>query len=190
MVNRSESSQSGSSEKGQKPAEIQPRETPSRGLSQYREWMGSPFSFMRRFSEEMDRLFEDFGFGGTLARSTGGRISPREFGRGLWNPPIEVFTKDDQLVVKAELPGLTKDDVKVECTENEITIQGEKKQEFKEEHEGAYHSERSYGRFFRRIPLPEGTRAEDAKATFRDGILEITMKAPKQEKTREISIQE
>jgi HSP20 family protein len=171
-------------------SDVQEREG-SRGLARYGEWMTSPFSFMRRFSEEMDRLFEDFGLGGNpLARSTGGQISSRQFGRGLWNPPVEVFTKDDRLVVRAELPGIDKKDVKVECTEDEITIQGEKRQEHKEEHEGHYHSERSYGRFFRRIPLPEGIKPEDAKAVFRDGILEITMKAPKQMKSREIQIGE
>src|SRR5512136_3042587 len=131
MANKSETPKGGSPEKGQPPAEIQSRES-QRGLSQYGNWMASPFSFMRRFTEEMDRLFEDFGFGGTLARSTGGRISQREFGRGMWSPPIEVFMKGDVLVVKAELPGLTKDDIKVECSGDEIIIQGEKKQEFKE----------------------------------------------------------
>ncbi len=188
MPNQTEQSQSRSSEKEQSKG-IQPRETTSKGLSQYGNWMANPFSFMRRFSEEMDRIFEDFGFGGSLARSTGGQISSREFGRGLWRPPIEVTTKGDQLVVKAELPGLSKDDIKVECSGDEITIQGEKRQEHKEEHEGMYHSERSYGRFFRRIPLPEGTQVEDAKASFHDGILEIIMKAPKQVKSREIAIE-
>jgi HSP20 family protein len=179
----------GSSKEGSQQS-IQKSETGPSGLTRYGEWMMSPFSFMRRFSEEMDRLFEDFGFSGSpLARSTGG-ILPRQFGRGLWSPPVEIFTKGDQLVVRAELPGIDKKDVKVECTEGEITIQGEKRQEHKEEHEGHYHSERSYGRFFRRIPLPEGTRSDDAKALFRDGILEITMKAPKQMKSREIQIGE
>lgn len=169
-------------ERGGQGGEIQRRESQSG-------WMTSPFSFMRRFSEEMDRLFEDFGFGGSLARSTGGQVSPREFGRGLLRPPIEVITKGDQLVVKTELPGMTKQDIKIECTNEAITIQGEKKREHEEEHEGTYHSERSYGKVFRRIPLPEGTQVEDAKATFRDGVLEITMKAPQQSKSREITIE-
>lgn len=177
-------------EKEQPPAAMQARENVEKTPGQYTNWMASPFSFMRRFSEEMDKLFEDFGFSGALSRSTGGRISHREFGRGLWNPPIEVFTRGDQLVVKAELPGMSKDDVKVECTDDAITIQGEKRQEQKEEHEGTFRSERSYGRFFRRIPLPEGAKVEEAKASFRDGILEITMKAPQQTHSRQITISE
>jgi HSP20 family protein len=166
-------------------------ETGSKGITRYGEWMASPFSFMRRFTEEMDRLFEDFGFSETqLARSTGGQISSRAFGRGLWRPPVEVFTKDDKLVIRAELPGLNKQDVKVECMGDEVIIQGEKRSEYKEEHQGHFQSERNYGRFFRRIPLPEGTRTEGAKAVFRDGILEVTMKAPQKEKSREIQIGE
>lgn len=162
-------------------------ESPSKSITHYGSWIASPFSFMRRFSEEMDRLFEDFGFG-TLSRSTGGEISPSEFGRGVWRPPIEVSTKGENLIVKADLPGLSKDDIKVECTDDAITIQGERKHERSEEREGEFHSERFYGRFFRRVPLPEGTRAEDAKAVFRDGVLEITLKAPQKEKAREITI--
>lgn len=164
------------------------RETESPAKGEYGSW--SPFSFMRRFSEEMDRLFEDFGFGSSLARSTGGQISPREFGRGLWRPPIELYSKGDNLIVKADLPGMSREDIKVECTDDAITIQGERKQERTEEKEGEFHTERFYGKFFRRIPLPEGTRPEDAKAVFRDGVLEITLKAPKQEKTRQIAVGE
>jgi HSP20 family protein len=146
----------------------------------------SPFSFMRRFSEEMDRLFEDFGFGGSLSptRSFSGGALPSEFGRPAWRPQIEMFQRGEELVVRADLPGMTKDDVKIECTANEITIQGERKEEREEAHEGIFHSERTYGRFFRQIPLPEGVSADDAKATFRDGVLEITMKAPDESKQR------
>lgn len=190
MPENIEKPQSESSEqsRAESSAEIQPREK-SKGLSHYGSWVSNPFSFMKRFSEEMDRVFEDFGFTGSLARATGGRLPTREFGRGLWNPPIEMYTRGDQLIVRAELPGLAKEDVKVECTDDEITIHGERKQEQREEHEGTFHTERMYGRFFRRIPLPEGTRADEAKATFKDGILEITMTAPKQLKSREISIE-
>ncbi len=152
----------------------------------------SPFSFIRRFSEEMDRLFEDFGFGRTQfpwASTGGGAISRGEFGRATWNPRIEMFTRGDQLVVRAELPGLSKDDVKVECTNDVITIDGERRMENKEEKEGRIHSEMSYGRYYRTIPLPEGVNCENAKANFKDGILEITLKAPEQSKPRQIKIE-
>jgi len=154
--------------------------------------LASPFSFIRRFSEEMDRLFEDFGFNRSQfpwISTGGGHISRGEFGRAVWNPPIEMFMRGDQLVVRAELPGLTKDDVKVECTNNMITIDGERRQEHKEDKEGRIHSEMSYGRYYRSVPLPEGVNCENAKASFKDGILEVTLKAPEQSKPRQIKIE-
>ena len=132
----------------------------------------SPFSFMRRFTEDMDRLFEDFG----------GRHEwltwPREWGEGRWRPNIEMFEKDGQLVLRADLPGLTKNDVKVDIAEDVLTIEGERRKEHEEKGEGFYKSERSYGGFYRVVPLPEGVSPESVNATFRDGVLEVTMKAP------------
>ena len=156
---------------------------------------GSPFSFMRRFSEEMDRLFEDFGFGrGWLAPGFGRDFFPAgfgEFGQSGWSPQVEVFERGGQLVVRADLPGLTKDDVKVEVTDNAINISGERKSEHEEKGEGFYRSERSYGSFYRQIPLPEGVNADAADATFRDGVLEITMQAPqRQQRGRRLEIKE
>jgi HSP20 family protein len=150
-------------------------------------WSASPFSFMRRFSEDMDRLFEEFGFGRTGA--TGGEISRRDFGRGVWRPQIEMFHRGDNLVVRADLPGMKKEDVKVEYTRDAITIEGERRQEHTEEREGRYHTERSYGQFYRSIPLPEGVKPEDAKASFKDGVLEIVLKAPEEIRPRKIEIQ-
>jgi HSP20 family protein len=155
----------------------------------------SPFSFMRRFSEEMDRLFDDFGFGsGLLSPSFERGFSSSalgEFGQGLWSPQIETFEREGQLVIRADLPGLTKDDVNVEMTDNAITISGERRNENEEKREGYYRSERSYGSFYRQIPLPEGVNADDANATFRNGVLEITMKAPQlQSRSRKLEITE
>ncbi len=159
-----------------------------RGTREPSIWNMSPFSFMRRFSEDMDRLFEDFGFGSALP-STGGQISRGEFGRALWRPQVEMFQRGDDLVIRADLPGLTKDDIKVECTRDAITIEGERKQEHTEDREGYYHTERHYGQFYRAIPLPEGVKADDAKATFKDGVLEVVMKAPEESRPRKIDVQ-
>src|SRR5512142_421755 len=120
---RSEKNESGRKQPEGQPAggELQSRgESPS-GVVRQPSWGTSPFSFMRRFSAAMDRLFEDFGFGRGLLPSIatgGGRISPRGFGGIVWKPAIEVSMKGDQFVVKADLPGLTKDDVKVQCTDD------------------------------------------------------------------------
>ena len=146
----------------------------------------SPFSFMKRFGEEMDRLFGDFTPGRNwippaLAEVTGAN----------WAPQVEMFERDGELVVRADLPGLTKDDVKVEFTDDGLTIEGERRSEEEEKGEGYYRSERSYGKFFRRLPLPEGVKADNASATFRDGVLEVTMEAPRHEqrKPRTLEIQ-
>src|SRR3989454_11658851 len=146
----------------------------------------TPFAFMRRFGEEMDQLFEDFGFGsGWLAPVFAGG-----FGDSFWSPQVEMIERDGELVVRADLPGLTKDDVKVELADNAITIEGERKGEHEEKGEGYYRSERSYGKFYRRLPLPEGIDPRNANASFSDGVLEITMPAPKREerKSRRLEI--
>ncbi|PWT81234.1 MAG: molecular chaperone [Blastocatellia bacterium] len=141
---------------------------------------------LEHFANEMDRVFDDFGFGR-------GWLSPRS-ARALWRsgasdwqawtPDIEVFHRNNELVVRADLPGLGKDDVKVDVTEGHLTIQGERKREREEEREGVYRSERSYGSFRRVIPIPEGAIADQAKATFKDGVLEITMPAPPEQVRR------
>lgn len=170
-----QSSQTMQSDGGQQ-AGLQRRESllPSFG------WVGSPFSVVNRFAEEMDRIFGNFGFG----RS---QLAPHgwgEMGQALWSPQLEVFERDGKLVVRADLPGLNKNDVKVDINDNGLTIHGERRQEHEENRAGYRHSERSYGSFYRTIPLPEGVDAEQAQANFRNGVLEITMPAPQREERR------
>ncbi|HZE72119.1 MAG TPA: Hsp20/alpha crystallin family protein [Pyrinomonadaceae bacterium] len=152
----------------------------------------SPFSLMRRFSEEMDRLFGDFDFGGHLASGFGresGRLADLEV--SMWLPQVEAFERDGKLIVRADLPGLTKDDIKVEITDDAIKIRGERRQEKEEDEEGYYRSERSYGSFYREIPLPSGVKHEEANASFSNGVLEITVPAPaRQLRSRRIEIGE
>ena len=143
----------------------------------------------------MDRLFEDFGFvRGWLTPGFGRDLLQSSFGeagQAMWNPQVEVFEREGQLVVRADLPGLTKDDVKVEVTDQAINISGERRKEHEEKREGYYRSERSYGSFYRSIPLPEGVNADDARATFNSGVLEITMAAPQREsRGRQLEIKE
>ena len=109
--------------------------------------------------------------------------------QALWSPEIEVFERGGQLVVRADLPGLTREDVKVDIREDSLIIQGERRQEREENDEGYYRSERSYGSFFRSVPLPEGINADEVKASFKDGVLEITMPSPKRaERKRSVEI--
>ena len=134
----------------------------------------SPFSVVKRFGEEMDRLFSDYG----LNRDWIPPALTGETGR-TWEPQVEIFERDGELVVRAELPGLKKDDVKVELTDDDLTIHGERRSEHEENSEGYYRSEFSYGSFHRRVPLPDGAKPDDATAKFHDGVLEVTMPARK-----------
>ncbi|HEY7333834.1 MAG TPA: Hsp20/alpha crystallin family protein [Bryobacteraceae bacterium] len=125
-----------------------------------------PFSWMRRIHNEMDR---------SLARAFG---REGDGGATMWAPAIEVAERNGQLRVCAELPGLKPEDVKVEITNESVAIQGERKFEQEETKGGIYRSERRYGQFYREIPLPEGAKSEQAKAQFKDGVLEVTVPIP------------
>lgn len=140
--------------------------------------IGSPFRMLERFADEVDRMFEEFGFGRGWHR-------PGFMTESMsWTPQIDISQRNNELVIRADLPGMNKEDVKVDVSDDAITIQGERRREHEEDRAGAYRIERSYGSFYRAIPLPEGALTEQAKATFKDGVLEITMPAPPEQVTR------
>ena len=158
----------------------------------------TPFAFMRRFTEEMDRIFEDFGLEAgwfvprllTRGRELLGREA--EIAAAEWTPRIEVFEREGKLVVRADLPGMTREDVKVEVARDHITLQGERKEEKKEEREGYHYGEFRYGTFYRAVPLPEGVDTTKATAEFRKGVLEVVMPlaTPPQAKTHRLEVHE
>jgi HSP20 family protein len=158
----------------------------------------SPFASMRRFAEDMDHLFESFGipsrFHWPRFLTRGHEPFRREpgFVPGEWSPKIDVLEREGHLVIRADLPGMSKDDVKVEIHENALTIHGERKSEKKDEREGYCYSECSYGSFYRAIPLPEGTDTSKAAADFRNGVLEVTVPvaARQESKTRRLEVKE
>ena len=149
-------------------------------LARRQAFAASPFRALERFADEVDRMFGDFGFG--IGRPFG--RAPGFADTMTWAPQIEVSQQNNELVIRADLPGLNKDDVKVDVTDDAITLQGERKHEHEEERGGVYRSERSYGSFYRVIPLPEGAITDQAKATFKDGVLEIRLPAPPEQVTR------
>ena len=142
----------------------------------------SPFSFMRRFVSEMDSLFEDFGFGAPFAIS--GSLGRGQSGgeANLWSPQIDVTTRDGQLQVHADLPGMRQEDVHVSVHDGVLSISGERANQHEQNRGGVYRRERSYGSFRRDIALPEGVDAESIKASFENGVLEVTMPLPKESK--------
>ena len=148
-------------------------------------WDAGPFRTMQRMADEMDRIFDDFGFG---RRSL--RPSWRETGAELWAPDVEVFQQNNELTIRADLPGLKREDVTVDITDSDVSIQGERKHQKEEEREGYYRSERGYGSFCRVMPLPEGAMSDQAKAQFKDGVLEITVPVPPASKGRRLEITE
>ncbi|HEY6991374.1 MAG TPA: Hsp20/alpha crystallin family protein [Bryobacteraceae bacterium] len=131
----------------------------------------NPFTLMRRMSEEMDRTFGQF-FGQSVGR-----------GR-QWHPELEITEKNGKFCIQTDLPGLRPDDVKVEITGDRLTISGERKSENENREGGIYRSERRYGQFYREIALPEGVNADEAKANFHEGVLEITLPVPLQTSNR------
>ena len=139
----------------------------------------NPFHMMRRFAEEMDRAFT----GDWMPHFPGQ-------GAGMWSPAIDMSERDGKLIVHADLPGLKKEDVKVEAIDNSLVIQGERRQEHHEDEKGYHRSERRYGSFCRTIPLPEGAETDQAKAEFRDGVLEVSvpLSAARQKRGREVPI--
>jgi len=147
----------------------------------------SPFGLLRRFAGEMDDLFEDFGF-----RRSG--LMPRMGMSGFGSnwPQIDILQKEGEFVVRADVPGLKKEDLRVEVMNDQLTIAGERKDEREEQKGEYYRTERSYGRFARRIQLPEGTNPDDIRCTFENGTLEISMKVPEADskKGKQIEIQE
>jgi HSP20 family protein len=136
----------------------------------------NPFALMDRMRDEIDRLFDGFG----LKPLTPGM--PRLAAE--WMPAIEVERKPDLLHVRADLPGLKREDVKVEVTPEGMTLSGERKHETKEEKkdDGFFRTERFYGSFCRFVPLPEGAEIDKATAAFKDGVLEVNVPVQAAEK--------
>jgi HSP20 family protein len=124
-----------------------------------------PRLFGPRWLKEFDRFFtRDFPF------ATGGDA----FEAG-WVPEMEVFEKDNLLTVRLDVPGLRKEEVTVHVTNGVLTVEGERKHETEEEKNHWYRRERTYGKFYRTVPLPDGVNAKDVTATFRHGVLEVTV---------------
>ena len=162
----------------------QSNEQQQRGISRRQEYYPSrdlfsfgPFAMMRRLTEEMDRAFgSSYGLW-------------RPFGENAWTPLVDVREHNGNLEVSAELPGLSKEDVHVECTDDGIVIQGERRREHESDEGGMHRTERSYGRFYRMIPLPANAHAEQAKAEFKNGVLNVHVPLTQEkQKARQIPI--
>ncbi len=148
-----------------------------------------PFALMREMASEFDRVFDRRA--GSAFRWPSLR-TPALPDVAAWSPKIDVFERDNRLVTKADLPGLKKEDVTVEVAEGHLAISGQRKSETEKTKDNVYRCERSYGSFYRAVPLPEGVTLEDVKATFADGVLEVSVPLPARSsaKVRKVDIQE
>jgi HSP20 family protein len=135
-----------------------------------------PFEMFETFQDEMARLWgQTWPFGSwPLAH----RTAQRTTGAALWTPRVDVFEKNGDIVVKAELPGAKKEDIEVTLDQGDLMIRGQKKAETEVKEEHYYRMEQSYGSFYRRLALPFETTAEQIEATYAEGILEIRIPKP------------
>ena len=148
-----------------------------------------PFALLRDMTSDFDRMFEETSW--PTFKWPFLRTKPM-FEGTAFAPAIDVFEKDNRLVTRVDLPGLKKEDVKVEVTDGHLAISGERKSEVEEKKEDFYRCERAYGSFYRALPLPDGVKLEDVKATFADGVLEVSVPLPAAPKAdvRTVEIQE
>ena len=138
---------------------------------------GNLFNDLNSIQQEMNHLFDEF---------FGERHS--ELAQGNWIPVVDVSESDTNLVVRAELPGMTEDDIDLNLQDNVLTLTGEKKQELDKQKENFHRVERSYGSFSRSFTLPGTLKLDEVTATFKEGILEISLPKSEEAKPKKIEI--
>jgi HSP20 family protein len=136
-----------------------------------------PFRELSSLQTEMNRLFN------AAFDSPGGNSGTRR-----WTPAMDLLETDDHFVLRADLPGVAEDDVKIELDEGVLTVSGERKAEHEDKREGYYRVERSFGSFSRTLTLPKGVDPEGVTAAFEQGVLEVRIPKPEQRKPRRIEI--
>lgn len=134
---------------------------------------------INQIQREMNRLFDNF--------LRGGMVDDGSYGT-FWSPSVDIIEHDDAYLVEAELPGLTKDDVKISIEGNILTIRGEKKREQTKEDRNYHRTERSYGTFMRSFTLPTSVRADKIEANYRNGILTINLPKVEEAKPKTIEV--
>jgi HSP20 family protein len=139
-----------------------------------------PVRELNTIQNEMNRLFNTFFE--AAPHGNGPSVGRR------WIPAMDLVETDDDFVLRADLPGLSENDVNIELEDNVLTISGERKSEHQERKEGYYRVERASGRFSRSLTLPEGVDPEKVRANFDHGVLEVRIPKPEQRKPRKVTI--
>jgi len=138
-----------------------------------------PFRWLSQMQREINRLFEE-GFSGR-------ELEPISL-KG-WYPKLDVVETKDEVIVRADLPGMKQSDIEVSVSDGDLLIRGERKEEKEIKEENYYRREREYGAFRRTVPLPKGVKAEQIKATYQDGILEVKFPKPEEAKAKQVKIE-
>ena len=107
---------------------------------------------------------------------------------GMWNPAVDLYEKDDHFMIKAELPGVDKNDIKIDLKDRRLTLSGERSYDNEVKEENYYRRERSYGKFQRAFTLPEDVDSEKIKAEYKDGVLQIEVPKPEEKKAKKVTI--
>lgn len=171
---------------GQAAARVPGRAHGGQGVSPWFIGGESPLAMIRRAQEDLDNVFRVFG----IPRLGPGFAPTRELEELLarspaltqaaqWSPQIEVLERDDSLLVRADLPGVKREDLEVNVENDVLTIRGQRRQEHRETEGGYRRSERSYGTFYRQIPLPDDVDPSQIEASYQDGVLEVTVPSPR-----------
>jgi HSP20 family protein len=140
----------------------------------------SPFAEIDRLHREMGRLFD--GLPAAVDKDTA-------LFCGAWSPAVDVIDQKDAILVKADLPGLSKDDLDVSIENNVLTIRGEKKEESNQKDGEVVRAERYYGMFQRTFTLPTSVDPSKVEAKFRDGVLELKITKKEEAKPRQIKVE-
>lgn len=135
------------------------------------------------FQSDMNRLFDSFFGRGNGAAASG------SYGSRRWIPPMDLVETEDNLILRADLPGVDRDDIEIEVKEGLLTVSGERRSQHEEKREGFHRVERSFGRFSRALELPKGVEADNIEASFERGVLEVRMPKPAERKPTRIQIQ-
>ncbi len=138
----------------------------------------APFRELDHFKRSLDEMFDHFL----------GNWNPMESMRGMSSPAFESYIDNDQLVVRADLPGIDPKDVEVTVSGDVLTVRGKRERTQEEKKRDYIHREVSYGSFERSMTLPKGVDAEQIKASYKNGVLELTMPAPKELAPRKVPI--
>ncbi len=128
---------------------------------------------------------------GSLARTFDRSFDRSEDFSGIWSPPVDIFDNDGEIVLKAELPGLKKEDIDINVEDNLLTLRGERKREKEvsdKNDKGVFRSERVYGSFSRSFTLPTSVAADKINASYKDGVLTISLPKAEEAKPRQIAI--